>query len=80
VARLVYYCGTCKTSSHPGDGYDAKQARDLHRKIAHRGEIPDGEEIKPYEEPGESGGLVGCLTGVAALTLLALYGWIKRHL
>jgi MYXO-CTERM domain-containing protein len=80
VARVVYYCGTCKTSSHPGDGYDAEQARTRHRDVVHRGQIPDGEEIRTHEEPGESGGLLGCLAGFGALALLALFGWIKRHL
>lgn len=80
MARVVYYCGVCRTASEPGDGYDALQARQKHRTAVHHGQTPDGEEVRPYEEPGQSGGLLGCLAMFAGFLLLAAYGWIKRHI
>ena len=75
----VYRCGVCKTSSRPGDGYDAQRARDEHRRRVHHGLVPDGETIESWRGDEQPGGLRGCLVAVAGIVGLAAYGWIRRH-
>ena len=74
--RYAYRCAQCELTADPREQPRyARRDRDLHRRLAHHGYTPDGEEILRIPTLWDRG-LRATLTGLAATVRRAVEWWI----